>query len=434
MHEEFYSSLGNQQSVVGTKMEDAGKAEPTLGPSTDSRSISMLEGWMEKLTQGKQLPDRYVKRFCEIARELLQDHSNSQPVEPPVTVCGDIHGQFHDLMELFKLGNGTAGHIDKLGAHIKYVHGEPKRLSGDNNSAQREPFEIFDRSIDCVLDGDETSSFPDTGARANFISKSYVDRHKIKYDTTPKQVFKNGVGAKIKTLGTVMLPFSFQGESECHLLLFHVVGRALRDVVLGEPFLSLTRTFSHFKHRITRKLRYIRSPRVCYTGGSHRGIQGYLNGVSVNALPDTGSDILVMSTEYARNRGFQVESSLEHRISVLFADGSTRTTRGVVKDVAWQFGSSPLNTYWADFYVVDDLQCDVILGYDFLEMTDCFVEYADSFINFDTDELNEVEGFYTLTRGPDLVSRIKRRLQGRQKCSHQGTSRDAQRSGVLLTV
>ena len=45
-----------------------------------------------------------VSSLCSKAKEILIEESNIQKIDPPVTICGDIHGQFEDLLELFKIG------------------------------------------------------------------------------------------------------------------------------------------------------------------------------------------------------------------------------------------------------------------------------------------------------------------------------------------
>ena len=41
------------------------------------------------------------------AEELIVIESNIQPVATPVTVCGDLHGQFYDVLELFRVAGGV---------------------------------------------------------------------------------------------------------------------------------------------------------------------------------------------------------------------------------------------------------------------------------------------------------------------------------------
>jgi len=63
-----------------------------------------VDGWLETVKGGTILPERELRILCEKVKELLIEESNVQPIKAPVTICGDIHGQFHDLLELFNQG------------------------------------------------------------------------------------------------------------------------------------------------------------------------------------------------------------------------------------------------------------------------------------------------------------------------------------------
>lgn len=57
------------------------------------------------LLEAKCLHEKDLRILCEKAKEIFLEESNVQPVSSPVTVCGDIHGQFYDVLELFRTGN-----------------------------------------------------------------------------------------------------------------------------------------------------------------------------------------------------------------------------------------------------------------------------------------------------------------------------------------
>ncbi|KAI1265845.1 putative serine/threonine protein phosphatase [Xylariaceae sp. FL1019] len=66
--------------------------------------MSDLDRAIAQLRACRPIPEAQVREVCHKARELLIEEANVVTVTAPVTICGDIHGQFHDLMELFRVG------------------------------------------------------------------------------------------------------------------------------------------------------------------------------------------------------------------------------------------------------------------------------------------------------------------------------------------
>ncbi|XP_068231089.1 serine/threonine-protein phosphatase 2A catalytic subunit beta isoform-like [Palaemon carinicauda] len=79
-----------------------------------SLSISCdVDVWIEQLKKREPLSISQLKSLCFKITEVLTEENNVVEVSSPVTVCGDLHGQFYDLMELFKVA-GEPPHVNYL--------------------------------------------------------------------------------------------------------------------------------------------------------------------------------------------------------------------------------------------------------------------------------------------------------------------------------
>ncbi|ELR17485.1 serine/threonineprotein phosphatase PP2A, putative [Acanthamoeba castellanii str. Neff] len=62
-----------------------------------------LDACIEKLYKCEPISEHAVKWICEKVRELLVNEPNVLCLSSPLTVVGDVHGQFYDVIELFRI-------------------------------------------------------------------------------------------------------------------------------------------------------------------------------------------------------------------------------------------------------------------------------------------------------------------------------------------
>ncbi|KAF8378355.1 hypothetical protein HHK36_029694 [Tetracentron sinense] len=103
--EQAWRGLGSRGADQGVACTH-GQLGMKIGEET-MPSHGDLDRQIEHLMECKPLSEAEVKNLCEQARAILVEEWNVQPVKCPVTVCGDIHGQFHDLIELFRIGGNA---------------------------------------------------------------------------------------------------------------------------------------------------------------------------------------------------------------------------------------------------------------------------------------------------------------------------------------
>lgn len=261
----------------------------------------------------------------------------------------------------------------------------------------------------------------DSGCYAeNVISADFAKSYGIKVNTDTRPNVRLANGKIVNAEGTVSLPFSFLGEMTLYNRDFKVMARCAYDVILGSRFLLETATLPGLKYFARRAKEVILSTyqriRMMLTGCPEQFMTGFINDFPVNAVPDTGSDAMAVSQDFAERMGFKIHRKRKHRVWVTLADGSEALTAGMVMNAEWRFSRSnglPSDLgFTENLLVLENMPCDMVLSGEFLHRTQAFATHTRRSLAVEQDEYDATEpaGFYCIQYVIDVDAQCKPRV------------------------
>lgn len=268
----------------------------------------------------------------------------------------------------------------------------------------------------------------DTCAIHNFMSPKCAVSLGLNVKPTTSELVAIGSGARVKTTGVVATWYRFRDEPEkSYPLLFHILPNSVQDIILGRTFLKVTETFTCTINRLRRVkktvLKTLKQHRLLYLGDRAPKFLGLLNGTFVDALADTGSNVLVMDEDFARERGLFVVRGREHRTRLMFADGTTKMTSGVTRKMSWQFGASPDSPkHLLEFHVLKNSPTPVILNDSLLFDTNAYEAYDRYLVDEEYDSESDEEEAYLFHIGYDFSYDAQGEFTKKFECRPKTTS------------
>ncbi|KAJ3563559.1 hypothetical protein NPX13_g8154 [Xylaria arbuscula] len=233
---------------------------------------------------------------------------------------------------------------------------------------------------------------PDSGSDENIISLEFANRLGLDIHGSghePRR-FSLANGNIVEAIGQVTAQWCFGAEPprdtpimSCN---FPVFKSLAVPVIIGMEVLERTETLSKHRDRLVEQLiPSMQALRVNSIGRPRRNLICRLDTYVGYASADTGSDLDLVSLEFARSRDLDIKPAREQ---LEFADCSIGYTSGVIKSsfslvgkLSGMKGFLPHgNVVDLEFYVLEDLNADILVGQHTIDDLNVFALHTEAII------------------------------------------------------
>jgi hypothetical protein len=249
------------------------------------------------------------------------------------------------------------------------------------------------RYLPLQINGITTFGLPDTALRGNAMTEEWALHIGAEVKYSPfEHSFVNAKGQSFESIGTTQLVVSIPGSLPHNTpdrkwtCSFAVVKQLAAPLVLGAAFLRKTETLTTFAHLLVKKTLSVVKEHLNGVKASWRFMHMDLrtqkldcfldNGEAFVSL-DTGSDIDVVSLDYANSRGWEIRPLPEDEAYVLLANDELAKLAGYIETTLMIQGRG----IFKKLFVLDGLVCDAVLGDPTIEALNIFDEFKASIID-----------------------------------------------------
>ena len=292
-------------------------------------------------------------------------------------------------------------------------------------------------------------AIPDTESVWNAMDEVTAKKLKLAKHDHPadRRDFQIGNSSYITSTGRVTVDLAFSNETTVPMRASFFIFRKITTniaLILGSKFLDATETLTKYTERL-RKRSDIPPlmPRFNLIGSSQRRFRCYINSVMVSASADTGSDLNLISPNYAVQRGFSFQSLDKNDAFYVEVVGGSivplsgkihlnlhtlKTVNASPRDSVDSEGDASRShastssiqtptqrTAMKCFYMLWNLSVPVVLGEELLDSIDAFTCHAAAYIDVPP---NDMSPQLRTIQSASCISRFrKRRKRGGEACT-----------------